>query len=209
MARFTVRRIPFGRNPAPDDDGSDLPRPALCRLQARRAAGIREAGETLALLPGPDESLHAVMTARLDMTDVLNALLEKLGRCDRARVATLGYNRRNFKAMLAWLDAGKVGALTLVASIFFRSHNGELWAETVEEFRRRGQRAVCCPSHCKVMALAFADGTRLAVEGSANLCSNGSAREQFCLVNDTALCDWHATWIEALVSKHEGDQGTG
>src|SRR5581483_7553240 len=118
-------------------------------------------------------SLHAIMTARLDMTDVLNALLDRLGRCETAAVATLGYNRKNFKSMLAWLDAGKLGTLSLVASIFFRSHNGDLWTETVEELRRRGSRAACCPSHCKVMALAFADGTRLAVEGSANLCSNG------------------------------------
>jgi hypothetical protein len=203
VARFTVRRVRFGEQA--DDEGSDLPRPALVRLRARRAAGIREAQETLALLPAPGESLHAVMTARLDMTDVLNALLDKLGRCDRAMIATLGYNRRNFQAMLHWLDAGKVGSLTLLASIFFRSHNGDLWAETVEEFRRRGQRAACCPSHCKVMALAFADGTRLAVEGSANLCSNGSAREQFAIINDGGLFNFHATWLAERVSKHEGD----
>jgi hypothetical protein len=205
VARFSVRRIHFGDHADADDDGDGLPRPALVRLQARRAAGIREAKETLALLPGPGESLHALMTARLDMTDVLNALLETLGRCDRARIATLGYNRRNLKAMLNWLDTGAVGELALVASIFFRSHNGELWEETLEEFRRRGQRAACAASHAKVMTLALADGTRFVCEGSANLCSNGSAREQFALINDVALHDWHATWIEALVSKHEAD----
>jgi hypothetical protein len=140
------------------------------------------------------------------MTDVLNALLEKKGRCDTASIATLGYNRRNFRMMLDWLDSGKIGELTLLASIFFRSHNGDLWAETAREFRRRGQRAACCPSHCKVMALAFADGTRFAVEGSANLCSNGSAREQFAIVNDAGLHDFHATWISQLVNRHEAHE---
>jgi hypothetical protein len=206
MPRFVVRRLPFGRPPGAegdDDEGRDLPRPHLLRLAARRAAGVREAADTLAVLPGPGESLHAVMTARLDMTDVVNALLGKLGRCDRLAVATLGYNRRNFRAMLGWLDSGAVGSLTLVASIFFRSHNGDLWAETLEELRGRGHRAACCASHCKVMALAFGDGTRLAVEGSANLCSNGSAREQFTVINDAGLYAWHREWIEALVAKHE------
>jgi hypothetical protein len=205
VARFAPQRVRFGtppRDPGDDDDGRDLPRPQMLRLQARRAAGIKEAADTLAVLPAPGESLHAVMTARLDMTDVVNALLGKLGRCDRAAIATLGYNRRNFRQMLNWLDSGAVGSLALVASIFFRSHNGELWQEALEEFRRRGQRAACCPSHCKVMALEFADGTRLAVEGSANLCSNGSSREQFAIINDPALCAWHAGWIEALVQKH-------
>jgi hypothetical protein len=207
MPRFAPRPSRFGRraDDQEDDDAQGLPTPQRVRLQARRAAGIAEAAEKLALLPGPGEALHALMTARLDMSDVLNALLDKLGRCETARIATLGYNRRNFRMMLSWLDAGKVGNLTLLASIFFRSHNGDLWTETLEEFRRRGQRAACCPSHCKVMALAFADGTRFAVEGSANLCSNGSAREQFAIVNDAGLHGFHATWIDQLVSRHETD----
>ncbi len=142
MARFNVRKPRFGTRPDAEDNdnGEGLPTPALVRLQVRRAAGIREAKETLAHLPEPGESLHAIMTARLDMTDVLNALLEKRGRCDKAIICTLGYNRRNFKTMLQWLDSNGIGDLALIASIFFRSHNGGLWSETVEEFRRRGQR---------------------------------------------------------------------
>src|SRR5436190_22493885 len=101
----------FGDRAGPDDDGDGLPRPALCRLQARRAAGIREAKETLAHLPGPGESLHALCTARMDLTDVLNALLERLGRCEQLLIATLGYNARNLRAMLGWLDTSAVGEL--------------------------------------------------------------------------------------------------
>jgi hypothetical protein len=211
MARFTPHRIHFGRRRvADDDDASDLPRPQMVRLQARRAGGIKEACGALAQLPGSGESLHCVMTARLDMTDVVNALLAKLGRCDRLAIATLGYNRRNWRTLLGWLDSGNVGSLTLVASIFFRSHNGDLWTETLAELGRRRQRAVCCPSHCKVMCLAFADGTHLAIEGSANLCSNGSAREQFAIINDEELYRWHSGWIDALVAKYEaGNTSTG
>ena len=60
--------------------------------------------------------------------------------------------------MLAWLDAGAVASLTLLASIFFRSHKGGLWSETLAEFRARKQRAACCHSHCKVVALQFTNG---------------------------------------------------
>jgi hypothetical protein len=56
-----------------------------------------------------------------------------------------------------------------------------------------------------MMALAFADGTRFAVEGSANLCSNGSARDNSAIINNAALHHFHATWIAELVSRHEGD----
>src|SRR5262249_57471760 len=93
MARFSPRRLHFGDKPDLDDDGTGLPLPLRVKLAARRAAGIAEARETLALLPGPGESLHAVMTARLDMIDVLNALLDKLGGCEGALLRALGANR--------------------------------------------------------------------------------------------------------------------
>jgi hypothetical protein len=143
----------------------------------------------------------------MDLTDVINALLERLGRCERLHVATLGYNARNLRTMLGWLDAGAVGGLTLLASIFFRSHNGELWETTLEEFRARRQRAACCHSHAKVVTMEFCSGERLCIEGSSNLCGNGSAREQFALIRDDGLTAWHSRWIAETVSKYEqGDQ---
>jgi hypothetical protein len=205
MGRFSPARVHFGRRPAADgDEGDGLPKPLTTRAALRRAAGIGEAAEALAHLPGPGESLHCVCTARLDLTDVINALLGKLGRCAEMRVATLGYNEANLRTMLGWLDAGTVGSLSLVASIFFRSHKGALWTETLAELRRRRQRAACCHSHAKVCTLAFASGARLCIEGSANLCGNGSGREQFALFNDPTLHDWHSSWITDLVTRHEG-----
>lgn len=205
MGRFTVRPTPFGRRPADQTDDVDgLPTPQRVKLLARRTAGIAEAKAVLEHLPAPGESLHAVVTARMDLSDVLNALLERYGRCEQMTIATLGYNRRNLSALVGWLDSGAIQSLSLVASLFFRSHNADLWTETVEAFRERGQRAACCHPHAKVATLAFASGERLSIEGSANLCGNGSGREQFALIADDGLHDVHARWIEALVTKHEG-----
>jgi hypothetical protein len=53
--------------------------------------------------------------------------------------------------------------------------------------------------------MAFRDGTRLIVEGSANLRTNSNL-EQFCLVNNPELHDWHAAWVDDLVTKHETDE---
>jgi hypothetical protein len=208
MARFSPRRIHFGEPPVDaddEDDGRDLPRPKLLKLRARRAAGIKEAADLLAVLPGPNESLHAVVTARVDLCDMLGCLLVRAGPCDRMLIATLGYGPRNLKSMLRWLDDGRVDSLTLCASIFFRSHNGALWEQTLAEFRRRGQRAACCHSHAKVASMTFASGEAFAVEGSANLRASGSAREQFCLVNSPELVAWHEGWISDLVTRHEGE----
>jgi hypothetical protein len=206
MARFAPTRTRFGR-PAgddADDDGQGLPRPTLVRLQARRAAAVREAADVLAHLPGLSESLHCIATHRLDLADIIGHLLQRLGPCATVAIATLGFNPRNLKTMLAWIDTGAVQGLTLLASIFFRSHNGDLWERTLAEFRSRKQRAACSHSHAKVVTLAFTSGQRLCVEGSANLCGSGSAREQFAIINDPGLCDWHARWINDTVTRHEG-----
>ncbi len=205
MARFSVRRVHFGDSHQDDteDDADGLPTPARVKLATRRAAGIAEAKSILEYMPGPGESLHALCTARMDLADVITALLERFGRCDRLAIATLGYNVRNVRSMLAWMDNGLVGELTLLASIFFRSHQGDLWEHTLEEFRDRKQRAACCHCHAKVVVTEFASGERFAIEGSANLCGNGSAKEQFALINDAGLAAWHRRWITELVSKHE------
>jgi len=55
--------------------------------------------------------------------------------------------------------------LQLVAPIFFRSHNGDLWEETLAEFRKRHQAGRCCHFTRKVVALAFGSGERLSIEG--------------------------------------------
>jgi hypothetical protein len=203
VTRFSPQRLRFGA-PAGNEDGGGLPTPALVKAKARRALAIAEAAGLLAHLPQPGESLHVLCTARFDMSDVLNHLVERFGVCDRMVIATLGYNRRNLLAMLRWLDAGAVRSLTLLSSIFWRAYNKELWAETLAEFRKRKQRAACCHCHAKVSALAFASGERFSIEGSANLCGNGSGKEQFVLVNDAGLCDWHSAWIPDLVTRHEG-----
>lgn len=205
MARFNPTRTAFGRRPDDEfeDNGTGLPLPIRVKLAARRTAGIKEARQVIEQLPGPGESLHAVCTSRLDLTDILSALLEKVGKCDRMLIATLGYHERNLRMMLQWLDTGRVRSLGLVTSRFHQAHKGALFEETLTEFRERNQRAVAVHSHAKVTCLHFAGGATMVCEGSANLSANGSSREQIAIINDPALTRWHSAWIEDLLSRHE------
>ena len=208
MSRFgNAPRPCFARLQRADErTAAGTPAGVLSRGLARRAAMLKEAGDVLTVLPAPGEALHAIITGRYDLLHLVVALLDKLGHAPAVRIATLSYNGRNLAEMLRLLDEGKVGSLTLLCSAFFRDHNKELWAETLEDFRQRGQRAAAARSHAKVVTLATAGGRRLSLEGSANLRTN-SNREQFCLTEDAALHDWHAGWIDDLVNRHEGDGG--
>ena len=60
----------------------------------------------------------------MDITDVINELLNQLGPIDRLTITTLGYNAKNLNMILEWLDAGQVKNLTLCTSVFHRAHKG-------------------------------------------------------------------------------------
>jgi len=206
MAFQLPPRVNFGAVAA-RKPGDAVPDPKLMKAQARRTACLREAAAVLHHLPAPGESLHALMTGRYDLTDLIAVLLTKLGPA-RLKVATLSFNKRNTVDLLAWLDAGRVQALDLLCSSFFRDHNGELFRSFRADLRQRGGRLAAARNHAKVVTLAFASGERFALEGSANLRTN-SNQEQFCLVNDAALHDWHAAWIAERVTRYEVNEGPG
>jgi hypothetical protein len=190
----------FGRAP----QAESLPPPLIGQAKGRRTAELVEASDVLSVIPGPGETLHALMTGRYDLMHTIAALIGRIGVCPEVRIATLSYNGKNLAEMITLLDAGAVGRITLLCSAFFRDHNKELWTETLKEFRSRGQRAAAARSHCKVVTLACADGRRYSLEGSANLRTNSNF-EQFALTHDAAVHDWHAGWIDELVSRHEGE----
>jgi hypothetical protein len=212
-SRFTPERIDFTAlvRPRPLDaagaiDADDTPTPATFRAKARRAAMFKDAGEVVRLVPAPGEALHAVMSGTYDLMMVLVAILDRLGcPCEAMRIATLSFNKRNCHEILAQLDSGKVGRFSLLCSEYFRDNDSEVYQAIRQELVNRSQRLAACRNHCKVVTMSFADGTRLVLEGSANLRRNGNT-EQFCLIHDAPLHDWHAAWIDALVNQHESDQ---
>ena len=157
---------------------------------------LAEARDVLPYLPEPGESLHALQTGRYDLMHLIVVIVEmKTVPVDRMRLATLSYNGRNLAEMLRLLDSGKVHHLSLICSKFFAEHDKNLYEETLQEFHQRGQQVAAPRSHAKVVTMEFQDGEKLVLEGSANLRTN-SNREQFCLIHDAGLHDWHAQWID-------------
>jgi hypothetical protein len=200
--RFDAPKLSFARRPRGDDG---VPAPHVDRAAARRAAQLARADDALAVLPGPNEAVHCLMTGRFDLMYVLARLADRLGPVDDLKIATLCYNARNLAELVTLLDSGKVKRLTLLCSAFFRDHNKQLWAETLEQLRPRGQRAAAARSHAKVVTFAFADGRRLTLEGSANLRSNQN-REQLTMIDGAPVYDFHSAWITAAGAAHAGEE---
>jgi hypothetical protein len=138
------------------------------------------------------------------LADVLDVLIGKLGQVEAMRIATLSFNRDNVATMARWVISGDVQRLSVLCSEFFREHNGDVFNELRETLADPRHAVAAARNHCKVVCVAFADGRRYALEGSANLRTN-SNREQFCLVRDARLHDWHAGWIDEEVRKNVGE----
>jgi hypothetical protein len=169
-------------------------------------AMLRESADILAHLPGPGESLHALMTGLYDfLTLVGHVITTRAFPCAELRIATLAFSSRNTAELVQLLDAGAVRRVSLLASDFFAKHNKAEWTEAARELQAHGMPIAAPRSHAKVTCLHFADGLKLVFEGSANLRTNGN-REQFALFNDPDLHDWHATWIDEALRVWQSEQ---
>ena len=183
------------------------PPPTTTRAAARHLRAARTAADLLPDLPRPGESVHALMTGTFDLCQVLVAVVARLPACRHLRVATLCYNKRYAADLLGLLDARAADPLrlTLLVSAFFRSHNKELHGWFADQLRPYpAARVAAARSHCKVACLDLGPADGLVFEGSANLRTNGN-REQLAATRDRALHDWHAAWIDPLVTADEGD----
>jgi hypothetical protein len=178
------------------------------KARLRRTAQLRAAADVLPNLPGPGESVHALLTGTFDFMLVLTCVIQQRPSvCDHLRVTTLAFSRRNVQELVKLLDSRIVGRLTLLCSDFMAKSNRAIYEGAGEELAQaRGQAVASARCHAKVACLAFADGLRLVFEGSANLRTNKNV-EQVTAINDAGLHDWHAGWIDERVraygEKHE------
>jgi hypothetical protein len=179
----------------------DIPAPLRMRHRPnRRIAALRECREILAELPEPGFALHCIQSGRFDLSDLIDVMLERLGQITHMRIATLSFNGRNTQRMAAWVQGGTVERLSLLASQFFTHHYPALFLQ-VQGLFPPPHAVAASRNHAKIICFDCASGAKLSLEGSANLRTN-SNREQFCLIHDASLHDWHAAHIDAQVSQH-------
>jgi hypothetical protein len=111
----------------------------------------------------------------------------------------LGFSTANATELIELVDAGKIKAVEVVASVYFERQNPAEWRIMHEGLTARGQKIVALRSHAKVIAIALSDGRRLAIESSANLrsCRN---LEQIAITNSPDLFAFHAGWIREVIA---------
>ncbi len=169
--------------------------------QARRQREARLAADLLPTLPETGEAIHCLMTCRYDLTQVIGSTLA-IKPVRALRIATLCFSKKNLTDLCGTLDAGRATTITLIVSDFFKAHNPDLYDVAAADLMQRpGSRIAAVRSHCKVVTFDYDDTDGMTFEGSANLRTNRN-REQLTAIRDRPLHDWHAAWIDGMVSAH-------
>lgn len=164
------------------------------------AARVDAAIEQIETLPADGETLHAIMNGTYHNWDLIPAMIA-LGGCgiDKLTITTLGFNLRQAHAMAGLLAAGEIRTADFVCSHMYWQKERATCAVVEEELRTHGGRFAVCQNHSKVVLAAMTDGRHFVSESSANMRSC-NAIEQFALTQSAELYEWHAQWIEIMLT---------
>lgn len=164
-----------------------------------------DAIHTLSRIPAEGQSLHAVMSEKHSMWDLVPALIQRTGkRITELHIATLSYSAQTSAELVGLLDDGRIKRVSLVVSAYFLAQNKSLCDGLVGPLAERGHRVLVMRNHAKLMLVKLAGGGSFVCEGSANLRSCGNV-EQFVLTRCRKLYRFHRDWMEReLLSRCKG-----
>lgn len=181
----------------------------VSRSYRRTAAGriyqnllkVKAAAALVDRLPAQGETIHMVVAGDFRTWDLVPAMLslKRPVPIVELYLATLSYNRDNLNELIDLVDEGRVGAVTLITSVYDRANDPDRFNHAKAELFARGQRLLAMRNHCKLILAAFEDGTRYVTESSANLRSH-STTEQIALTQDAGLYAFHRGWMEEAIA---------
>tara|TARA_R100000808_G_scaffold1624_2_gene7221 strand:- start:1847 stop:2488 length:642 start_codon:yes stop_codon:yes gene_type:complete len=183
-------------------------KPVTMRTQARRRLfynlkDVSNAEEHLGELPKPDETVHLLMPGNFASFDLVIAIANRFpAQVERVTISTLGFNKRNFNHLCRMTDEGVLGGFSLLASELFREKDHECAEAAILEARENPKvRIAFTRNHAKIQVFE-GGGHYIVSETSANLRSCNCV-EQATITNNKALADFHRTWIEEVIDRHE------
>jgi len=145
-------------------------------------------------------TIHFVCAGGYSLYHHIEAVLQIAApaRISYLGIATLGFSKDNLERLIGLLDAGRIGKLDFLFSVYFKSNEREICERLAHELGTRGQRVLSMRTHCKLLLIELGDGRDCyTIESSANLRSCKNV-EQSTFTNDRALLAFHRGWLDEL-----------
>lgn len=147
---------------------------------------------------------HVLLSGNFRNSDFIPAVLDMASPAVAVELwlSTLGYDKQTADMLLHELDAGRIGRVTLLGSVYFasRAPASSFGAGLPQNWSDEEALALAGRNDCKTMAFVMSDGRHLAIESSANLRSC-KMLELATVTSDAGLCNFHRTWIDDLFEK--------
>ena len=150
----------------------------------------------LPFLPSPGERAHCALCGDFVLGDIIPAIIEARGRCDRLTVATLGMSLANAEAIARLKALDLVGDITIVCSHYFAKVDQGREYRAVEARLNGIASIITTRCHAKIICLPIGSDSYV-IEGSANLRSSDNT-EQIVIFNDAQLLTWHCDWLSTF-----------
>lgn len=169
------------------------------RLTTKNAMKCEIAADILRSLPQPGESWHIVGNGSFDYYSFIPVIVDLLGGTNVVfHGSTWTMNRENVIDLLSLFDQGKISQIAMLTGLYFKRRESSVYASLIEGLQERGQRFMALENHAKVTLLQHADSW-IVMEGSANYTANPRI-EQYCIINDQKLYDFHKLWMDEALS---------
>jgi len=166
------------------------------RKEVKKLIKPENAQDVIRNLPGPGDTVHAVLRGNFVVGDMLPYLLTFTGYCPLLRISSLSVSDHNAETLRDLVTAGKVGRTMLIVSHWFKGgHEAGAFRSITNIIGDTGDiKATRC--HAKMILIRSAD-FNLVLAGSANLRSSDSL-EQITIHNDPEVYDFHAAWMDEM-----------
>jgi hypothetical protein len=163
---------------------------------------VANAAKALDRLPEPAESLHIVCKGNFCAWDFVPAVLPLGGPATirRLDIGTLGFSRKNVAELADLMDAGTIGELWFLFSVYFRSTSAGESDFADAQLTPRRAHVASVRTHAKVILMELTDGRNVVIETSANLRSCRNI-EQFTICDDRDLLLFHRGWITSVIEE--------
>ncbi|GHU69976.1 hypothetical protein FACS1894184_14800 [Clostridia bacterium] len=194
----------FNNEPEPASDF--IPTPRMIKRQERlRLEHINRYENACQLLqngmPAQGEAVHVISGGVFDYWDIIPWIINNYGAASELLASTWTMNRECVLSLLNLYDSGKIRSMGIVSGDYFKNRETAVFATLYEGMQQRNQPFACFNNHAKVLLIHIPDVCWFVAEGSANFNANPRL-EQFQLMNDKELYNFHKQWImEALKKK--------
>lgn len=173
-----------------------LKRRAICKMKEKKAEKLIDK------IPENGESIHVISAGIFDYWTLIPVLCKLLNeKVLVSRFSTWAMTMPVCTQFIEMMDSGQLGNCGFIADTSLQRLQGAVYAKLATRFNSAKQPLRMTACHAKI-ALIKTASHNIVMEGSANF-TNNPRIEQFCIINDSKIFEFHFQWMQELFKAND------